>query len=81
MKWLEMWSSPSEMLREVSKQFFVFTYLSPLSIATQEKKFMKAFLNLLKERNALIKRSEELSLQMKVLELEDRKFEIEKELR
>ena len=42
---------------------------------------MKAWLNLVKERNALVRRTGELSLQMKVLELEDRQFEIEKELR
>ena len=42
---------------------------------------MKAWLNLVKERNTLVRRTGELSLQMKILELEDRQFEIEKELR
>ena len=42
---------------------------------------MKAWLNLVAERNSLVRRTSELSMQMKILELEDRQYEIEKELR
>ena len=42
---------------------------------------MKAWLNLVAERNSLVRRTSELSMQMKILELEDRQYEIEKDLR
>ncbi len=42
---------------------------------------MKAWLNLIAERNVLVRRTQELSLQMKVLELEDRQYELEKTIR
>ena len=42
---------------------------------------MKAWLNLVAERNSLVCRTSELSLQMKTLELEDRQMEIEKDFR
>ena len=39
------------------------------------------WLNLVAERNSLVRRTSELSLQMKTLELEDRQMEIEKDIR
>ena len=42
---------------------------------------MKAWLNLVAERYSLVRRTSELSLQMKTLELEDRQMEIEKDFR
>ena len=42
---------------------------------------MKEWLNLIAERNVLVRRTQELSLQMKVLELEDRQYELQKTLR
>ena len=50
-------------------------------IAEQEDAFMKAWLNLIAERNVLVRRTQELSLQMKALELEDRQYELEKTIR
>ena len=50
-------------------------------IADQEEAFMKAWLNMIQERNVLVRRTQELSLQMKVLELEDRQYELEKTMR
>lgn len=42
---------------------------------------MKAWLNLVSERNSLVRRTADLSMQMKILELEDRQCEIQKEMR
>lgn len=42
---------------------------------------MKAWLNLVAEKNSLVRRTSELSMQMKILELEDKKCELEKEMR
>ena len=53
---------------------------SPLS-AEQEDNFMRAWLNLVSERNALVRRTADLSLQMKLFELEDRQYELQKEMR
>ena len=48
--------------------------------ANQEDNFM-VWLNLVAERNSLVRHTSELSLQMKTLELEDRQMEIEKDIR
>ena len=42
---------------------------------------MKAWLNLVSERNALVRRTADLSLQMKLFGLEDRQYELQKEMR
>ena len=42
---------------------------------------MRAWLNLVSERNALVRRTADLSLQMKLFELEDRQYELQKEMR
>jgi hypothetical protein len=47
----------------------------------QEETFMKAWLNLVSERNSLVRKTSELSMSMKALELEDKKCELEKEMR
>ena len=49
--------------------------------ANQEDNFMKAWLNLVAEKNSLVRRTSELSMQMKILELEDKQCELEKEMR
>ena len=38
-------------------------------------------MNLVSERNALVRRTADLSLQMKLFELEDRQYELQKEMR
>lgn len=42
---------------------------------------MRAWLNLVSERNALVRRTADLSLQMKLFGLEDRQYELQKEMR
>ena len=42
---------------------------------------MRAWLNLVSERNALVRRTADLSLQMKLFEFEDRQYELQKEMR
>lgn len=41
---------------------------------------MKSWLGLVNERNGLVRKTSELSLRMKELELEDRQYEIDKKL-
>lgn len=41
---------------------------------------MKSWLSLVNERNGLVRKTSELSLRMKELELEDRQYEIDKKL-
>lgn len=55
--------------------------MTGVCLAEQEDAFMKAWLSLIAERNVLVRRTQELSIQMKVLELEDRQYELEKNMR
>ena len=48
--------------------------------AIQEENLMKSWLSLVNERNGLVRKTSELSLRMKELELEDRQYEIDKKL-
>ncbi len=41
---------------------------------------MKSWLGLVNERNGLVRKTSELSLRMKELELEDRQYEVDKKL-
>ncbi len=49
-------------------------------LASQEESLMKSWLSLVNERNGLVRKTSELSLRMKELELEDRQYEIDKKL-
>jgi hypothetical protein len=46
----------------------------------QEERFMQKWLQLVNERNGLVRKITELSLRFKELELEDRQYEVDKEL-
>ncbi len=50
------------------------------SAARQEETLMKSWLGLVNERNGLVRKTSELSLRMKELELEDRQYEVDKKL-